>query len=252
VAGAIQIGTKCPVLDAKQDKAYPIGSSDGCCGWQAPGHLGVARWPSISRHGSCGRQASVVTETNRIQLSYLARRIGCLNLLARAPTITQPFCCVVWQLGEEEGFQVGLSWQGSTPAASLKRDRLLQRNKILRRTGFIEGGTAQWAGARNVRQASGQTDRCCAAPGSPRVGRRSGGVGASSDRRADGRTDRSCAAPGSSRVGRRSGRVGAMTDRQADRHGRTDRCVAGELNGWVAMRASAPDSQPDCHLGFRV
>lgn len=34
----------------------------------------------------------------------------------------------------------GVSIGGMSPSASLKRDRLLQRNAILRRTGFIEAG----------------------------------------------------------------------------------------------------------------
>lgn len=36
----------------------------------------------------------------------------------------------------------GVSIGGMSPSASLKRDRLLQRNAILRRTGFIESGAA--------------------------------------------------------------------------------------------------------------
>ncbi|BDA50823.1 hypothetical protein COCOBI_17-0410 [Coccomyxa sp. Obi] len=36
----------------------------------------------------------------------------------------------------------GVSIGGMSPSASLKRDRLLQRNAILRRTGFIEAGAA--------------------------------------------------------------------------------------------------------------
>ena len=35
--------------------------------------------------------------------------------------------------------QILSSWQGVSPSTSLKRDRLAQRNAILRRTGFIEG-----------------------------------------------------------------------------------------------------------------
>ncbi len=36
----------------------------------------------------------------------------------------------------------GVSIGGMSPSASLKRDRLMQRNAILRRTGFIEAGAA--------------------------------------------------------------------------------------------------------------
>lgn len=36
----------------------------------------------------------------------------------------------------------GVSIGGMSPSTSLKRDRLLQRNAILRRTGFIEAGAA--------------------------------------------------------------------------------------------------------------
>ena len=43
----------------------------------------------------------------------------------------------------------GVSITGMSPSTSLKRDRLLQRNAILRRTGFIEAGAAHkgFAGA---------------------------------------------------------------------------------------------------------
>jgi hypothetical protein len=34
----------------------------------------------------------------------------------------------------------GVSITGMSPSTSLKRDRLMQRNAILRRTGFIESG----------------------------------------------------------------------------------------------------------------
>lgn len=43
----------------------------------------------------------------------------------------------MWQ---EAGSGQGLLLSGVSPSASLKRDKLLQRNAILRRTGFIEAG----------------------------------------------------------------------------------------------------------------
>ncbi len=80
-----------------------------------------------------------------------------------------------------------------SPSTSLKRDRLLQRNAILRRTGFIEAGAAGkggFAGARSlgsaVDQVSCSEHRGKGATGTVKVATRVWGITAAQKRAAVG------------------------------------------------------------------
>jgi hypothetical protein len=69
----------------------------------------------------------------------MLHRVSC-GLFAAEMAVSAPssnaICCAAEQEARLSAF--GVSIGGMSPSASLKRDRLLQRNAILRRTGFIE------------------------------------------------------------------------------------------------------------------
>ena len=54
--------------------------------------------------------------------------------------VTRCVTCACLARPQEASSGQGMLLAGVSPSASLKRDKLLQRNAILRRTGFIEEG----------------------------------------------------------------------------------------------------------------
>lgn len=58
----------------------------------------------------------------------------------RAATFVPPHQLMAQMEDNGDKFSLDFAKGGISPSASLKRDRLVQRNAILRRTGFIEGG----------------------------------------------------------------------------------------------------------------
>ncbi|CAL8462730.1 g2263 [Coccomyxa elongata] len=110
-------------------------------------------------HAMLARQSSVVTDDSKdstaklgtsmpINIPALGARFGAADSEDADDRDTGPH---PWALNpphllesqRENRMSIhGVSIGGMSPSASLKRDRLMQRNAILRRTGFIEAGAA--------------------------------------------------------------------------------------------------------------
>ncbi len=65
----------------------------------------------------------------------------CVRLCDQAGRAVLPASLRVLALQEAKLYASGQSVVGPSPSTSLKRDRLMHRNAILRRTGFLEGTT---------------------------------------------------------------------------------------------------------------